>query len=107
MFNVDYAENDTFLLWQKQTLRGIFDITSLDGQWILITKKQAFITFICIKVCGKFKKTEVRKITRNNLKWLVLYVAYDKIPATSAVSTYYAVAHTNAKYFHGECVSAL
>jgi len=107
MFNADYAENDTFLLWQKQTLKGTFNITSLEGQWILITKKKAFMTFIAIKVSGKFQKTEVRKITRNNLKRLVLYVAYDKIPASAAVSTYYAVAHTNVKYFHGEYVSAL
>jgi hypothetical protein len=90
-----------------KTFRGTFNITSLDAQWILIVKKQAFITFIAIKVSGKLQNTEARKITRNNIKRLVTYIAYNKTLATAAVSTRYAVVHTNVEYFHGEDVSAL
>jgi len=38
----------------EKTFKGTFNIISLHGQWNLITKKQAVITFIAIKVFGKF-----------------------------------------------------
>jgi histidinol dehydrogenase len=90
-----------------KTFQGTFNIISLDGQWILITKKQAFITFIAIKVSGKLQKTEARNITRNNINRQVMYISYNKTSATAAVSTHYAVAHTNVTYFRGQYVSAL
>jgi hypothetical protein len=65
-------------------------------------KTSLYNFLLLLEVSGKLQKTEARNITKNNINRKDMYISYNKTLATSAVSTYYAVAHTNVTYFHGQ-----